>query len=59
MCTAADIYARLIGIGMTPFMACVAESLDFSVENVGLNEEHLRTLHLFKESPRGGKPWLR
>lgn len=38
---------------------CVAESLDYSVEHVGLHAEHLRTLQLFKEQPRGGKPWLR
>ena len=38
---------------------CVAESIDFSSENVRLQEEHLRTLQLFRECPRGGKPWLK
>lgn len=30
---------------------CVANSYDFTVENVGLDDEHARTLQLFRSRP--------
>jgi len=37
---------------------CVAHSFDCTVENVGLDEEHARTLESFRSQKRHGKPWL-
>lgn len=37
---------------------CVAQAYDFTVENVGLDEEYSRTLESFRDQKRQGKPWL-
>ena len=54
-----DTFSHFIFTFHDSTFECVAESMDCSIENVGLDEEQLRTLQLFRACPRGKRPWLR